>query len=43
MKLKLIALAAMLAAGSAQAAIDTGNISGKGTCGTVIAMIFSSF
>ena len=30
MKLKLIALAAMLAAGSAQAAIDTGNLSGNG-------------
>ena len=30
MKLKLIALAAMLAAGSAQAAIDTGSISGNG-------------
>lgn len=30
MKLKLIALAAMLAAGSAQAAIDTGNSSGNG-------------
>jgi hypothetical protein len=30
MKLKLIALAAMLAAGSAQAAIDTGAISGNG-------------
>jgi len=31
MKLKLIALAAMLAAGSAQAAIDTGSISGNGS------------
>ncbi|MBT9538315.1 PEP-CTERM sorting domain-containing protein [Thiobacillus sp.] len=30
MKLKLIALAAMLAAGSAQAAIDTGTLSGNG-------------
>ncbi len=30
MKLKLIALAAMLAAGSAQAAIDTGSVSGNG-------------
>lgn len=30
MKLKLIALAAMLAAGSAQAAIDSGNLSGNG-------------